>query len=64
MCKLNVHFGKLNVQGKPLVRAGVELAQDDDFPATLTNDIFAKNMKFPPRVPEGVGGSEGALVDG
>ena len=45
-------FGKLEAQEKSSVRAGMELAREEVFSATLTQENFAKNVEPPPTFPE------------
>ena len=51
-CFLGNRFSKLKVEGAPCVHVGVELAQENDIYATLPQEDFAKNLKFPPTSPE------------
>ena len=51
-CFLGESLGKLEVQGKSLVPAGMELAQADDFSIALTPDDFTKNFEFLPTSPK------------
>ena len=44
-------FGKLKVQEGSSVHVGMELAQEKDFPATLTQTDFTKNGKLLPSPP-------------
>ena len=44
-------LGKLKVQEKPFVRAGVALARENDSSATLTREAFAKNLKYLSKFP-------------